>query len=93
MRVISNRRLVAFSSEHPEADHPLRVWRKILESGSFESFAALKTAFGSVDKVGSFHVFDIGGNKFRLVAAIHFNRQMLYIRHVFTHREYDRWAP
>jgi mRNA interferase HigB len=38
-------------------------------------------------------VFDIGGNKYRLVAAVHFDRQMLYVRHVFTHAEYDRWSP
>jgi mRNA-degrading endonuclease HigB of HigAB toxin-antitoxin module len=44
-------------------------------------------------KVGRFFVFDIGGNKFRLIAAIHFNRQILYIRHVLTHREYDAWEP
>jgi mRNA interferase HigB len=43
--------------------------------------------------VGRFFVFDIGGNKFRLIAAIHFNRQILYIRHVLTHREYDAWEP
>jgi mRNA interferase HigB len=49
--------------------------------------------FGSVDRVGGFCVFDIGGNKYRLVAAVHFDRQMLYVRHVFTHAEYDRWSP
>lgn len=44
----------------------------------------------SADKVGKFTVFDIGGNKYRLIAAIHYNRKKVYIRHVLTHAEYDR---
>jgi len=44
----------------------------------------------SADKVGKFTVFDIGGNKFRLVAAVHYNRKKVYSRHVLTHVEYDR---
>lgn len=46
----------------------------------------------SMDKVGDFHVFDIGGNKVRVLAAINFNRQMLFVRHVFTHAQYDQWS-
>lgn len=46
--------------------------------------------FPSADIVGKFTVFDIGGNKVRLIAAIHYNRGKLYIRHVLTHEEYDR---
>ena len=40
----------------------------------------------------SFTVFNVGGGGYRVVVAIHFNRQKLYIRHVFTHAEYDRWS-
>ncbi|MBI3546508.1 MAG: type II toxin-antitoxin system HigB family toxin [Gammaproteobacteria bacterium] len=59
----------------------------------FGSFVELKRSFGSVDKVGKFTVFDIGGNKFRLIAAMHYNRKKVYIRHVLTHVEYesDKW--
>jgi len=72
---------------------PLKVWRRCIEANAFEHFADLKAVFGSVDRVGGLHVFDLGGNKYRLVAAIHFDRQILYIRHMFTHAEYDRWSP
>ena len=91
MRVISNKALVAFSMDHPDATVPLQVWRKIMEAGEFSSFAELKRTFNSVDKVGDYHVFNIAGNKFRLVVAIHFGRRMAFIRHVFTHKEYDTW--
>jgi mRNA interferase HigB len=92
VRVISNRRLLDFAGRHPGASEPLQAWRKIVEATNFAHFAALKTSFNGVDRVGGFYVFDIGGNRFRLIAAIHFNRQMLYIRHVFTHIEYERWS-
>jgi mRNA interferase HigB len=93
MRVVSNRTLLTFSADHRDAEAPLQAWRKAMESGNFSSFAALRTCFRSVDRVGPYYVFDIGGNKYRVIAAIHFNRQMLFVRHVLTHRQYDRWKP
>ena len=92
MRVISNKALFDFAAIHPEGATPLQAWRKIIEAGSFNNFAELKRAFNATDKVGDFYVFDIGGNKYRLIAAIHFNRKMVFIRHIFTHREYDKWT-
>ncbi len=91
MRVISNKALASFSATHPNANEPLQAWRKIIESRSFANFAEIKTTFNSVDKVTDYYVFDIGGNKFRIVTAIHFNNQIMYVRHVFTHKEYDKW--
>ncbi|NLB14602.1 MAG: type II toxin-antitoxin system HigB family toxin, partial [Gammaproteobacteria bacterium] len=48
-------------------------------------------AFGSADTEGDLVVFNIGGNKFRLIAFLHYGQQIAYIRHVFTHAEYDQW--
>lgn len=66
------------------------MWYAIMSKTDFRSFAELKPVFSSVDKVWKFTVFDVGGNKFRLIAAIHYNRKKVYIRHVLTHAEYDR---
>lgn len=93
MRVISNKALMDFAGRHPQAGEPLQAWRKIIESRSFANFAALKSAFNATDRVANYYVFDIAGNKYRIIAAIHFNHQQLYIRNVFTHREYDAWKP
>ena len=79
-----------FAKAHKEAEGPLSAWYAIMSKTDFPSFAELKRVFRSVDKVGKFTVFDIGGNKFRLVAAIHYNRRKVYIRHVLTHAEYDQ---
>lgn len=52
----------------------------------------LKRTFASVDYVDGYTVFDVGGNRYRLIAAIHYDKQRLYVRHVLTHAEYDRNA-
>ncbi len=52
----------------------------------------MKTAFNSVDKVGDLTVFDIGGNKYRLIAWIRFEKQIVYIKTVLTHHDYDEGA-
>ena len=90
MHVITRKRLREFAARHKEAAEPLSIWYAIMSKTDFASFAELRRVFGSVDKVGKFTVFDIGGNKFRLIAAVHYNRKKVYIRHVFTHAEYDR---
>ena len=49
-----------------------------------------KGDYSSADQIGRCTVFNIGGNKFRLVVVIHFNRGKVYVRHVLTHAEYDQ---
>jgi mRNA interferase HigB len=93
MRVISNKALTDFSAIHGDADTALQAWRKIVEASSFESFAEIRATFNATDKVGDYYVFDIGGNKYRIVVAIHFDKKKLFVRHVFTHKEYDKWKP
>lgn len=70
----------------------LDYWYRLMKRGRFANFSELKAAFGSVDKIGPLYVFDVGGNKLRLVAAIHFNTGRTFVRHVLTHAEYDRGA-
>lgn len=90
MHVIAKPALVAFWDRYPDAKVPLSAWQTLMRMNDFASFGALKATFGSVDQVGGLTVFDIGGNKYRLIAAIHYNRRKVYIRNVLTHAEYDR---
>jgi mRNA interferase HigB len=92
MHIISRKALCDFWEIWPDAQPRLEAWFRIVELGKFEGFNALKAAFGSVDYVAPFTVFAIGGNRFRIITAIHYNRQKVYIRHVFTHVEYDAWS-
>lgn len=90
MHIITRKRLVGFARTHPDARTPLHTWFTIVRKTDYASFANLRITFPSVDQVGRFTIFNIGGNKFRLIAAIHYNRKKIYIRHVLTHAEYDR---
>ncbi|NQU31112.1 MAG: type II toxin-antitoxin system HigB family toxin [Anaerolineae bacterium] len=92
MHIISLKALREFWEKHPDGKSSLIRWFKILQKTDFDNFAALRTVFPSADKVEKWIVFNIGGNKYRLIASIHFNRNKVYIRHVLTHAEYDRGA-
>jgi mRNA interferase HigB len=90
MHVISRKALRSFWEQHPDSKRALSRWFKVMSECEFASFNALRNTFPSADKVGDLVVFNIGGNKYRLVASLHFNRGKVYIRHVLTHQEYDR---
>jgi mRNA interferase HigB len=90
MHIITHARIVVAQRRIPECSAALDVWYRVMKRGTFRTFAELKSAFSSVDKVGNLFVFDIGGNKVRLVAAIHFNHGKVFVRQVLTHASYDR---
>jgi mRNA interferase HigB len=92
MRVISRRALREFWELNPQAEPPLSAWFRIMERSRFSNFGAIKQTFRAADYVPPYTIFDIGGNKFRIITVIHYDRERVYIRHVFTHREYDRWS-
>lgn len=64
-------------------------WHRVVERSTFGDSASLRQTFPSADVVGQYTVFNIGGNKYRLIASIHFDRGKVYVRHVLTHQEYD----
>jgi len=90
MHVISLKKLREFWEHHPNAEKPSRAWHQIAENAQWDNFDDVRSVFGKrVDRVDKFVVFDIGGNKYRLIAVIHYNRQKVYVRHVLTHSDYD----
>jgi mRNA interferase HigB len=92
MRIISRRSLRDFWERHPQAEAPLIAWFRTVERSTYSDFNELRRTFPSADYVAPFTIFNVGGNNFRVVAAIHYNRQRAYVRHVFTHPEYDEWS-
>jgi mRNA interferase HigB len=89
MHVITRKRLNEFAEKHPDARSALARWYAIMRKARLLNFAKLREVFPQADQVGKFTVFNIGGNKVRLIAAVHYNRNKIYIRHVLTHEEYD----
>ena len=64
------------------------MWLKAAKQASWKSLEHVRTTSGSTDKVGRCYVFDIGGNKYRLIVTL--GRGRVFIKHVLTHREYDQ---
>lgn len=89
MHVITRKRLNEFAEKFPDAESALADWYRLIKQNDFSNFAEIRRMFSSADKVGKLTVFNIGGNKVRLIAAIHYNRKKVYIRAVLTHKEYD----
>ncbi|MBC8163028.1 MAG: type II toxin-antitoxin system HigB family toxin [Roseiflexaceae bacterium] len=90
MHIITRKRLNEFATKYPNTRSALQHWYRLVKAGEFRSFAELRAVFPNADQVGKLTVFNVGGNTTRLIAAIHYNRQKLYIRAVLTHEEYDQ---
>ena len=92
MHIISRKALRQFWEQYPDSKGALVRWFKIVSQNEFGNFAALRETFPSADKVGDLVVLNVGGNKYRLITSIHFNRGRIYIRHVLTHQTYTQEA-
>ena len=92
MHVISRKALRMFGEKHPDSESSLTRWYKAMTTNIFRGFNELRETFSTADMVEDLIVFNISGNKYRLVASIHFNRGKVYVRHVLTHAEYDKGA-
>ena len=92
MNVIARKTLHAFWGRYPQAAKPLGTWYQIVSKGDWSGPADLKSAFGAnVDFVGDNRaIFDIGGNKYRLVVHFAYQYKTALIKFVGTHEEYDR---
>ena len=95
MNTISYKKIREFVRRYPESESPLHAWYKIAKKAAWQNLVAVRNDYPHADLVGRYIVFNIGGNKFRLVAEIHFESSLVLIRHVLTHAEYDKgkWKP
>jgi len=89
MHIITRKRLNEFAEKFPETNNALADWYRLMKQNNFDSIAEVRNFFPGADKVGKLTIFNVGGNKVRVVAAIHYNRKKIYIRAVLTHQEYD----
>lgn len=91
MRIIALGTLRNFWQRHADAEIPLRSWYAAASRADWRSPAEVKTSYRNASFVANNRiVFNIKGNEYRLVAAVHYNRGMMFIRFVGTHRDYDK---
>ena len=92
MQIIAKRTLIEFWARHPDAERPLRAWYGLVDKALWTGPADVKAMFGTtVDFVADNRVvFDIGGNKYRLVIHVAYSYRRALIKFVGTHAAYDR---
>jgi mRNA interferase HigB len=92
MRIIAKSTLRHFwESGHPAARMALEEWHRVVLGATWTNPNAVKDTYGNASIIANDRVvFNIGGNKYRLVAAIDYRRRLLFVKFVGTHRQYDR---
>lgn len=91
MRIIALSTLRAFWAKHPDAEIPLRSWHALASRAHWKTPADIKAAYRNASFVADRRVvFNIKGNDYRLVVAVRYDRGLMYVRFVGSHRQYDR---
>lgn len=91
MRIFTEQILKEYIAVRPEVKTALQEWVMIVKQSQWTCFADIKATFNSVDSIGNQrYVFNIKGNKYRLVVVIKFTIKFVYIRFIGTHTEYDK---
>ena len=91
MRIISRKTLKEFWDQHPDAQQPLQAWYHDTKHALWKSPADIKNVYRNASFIADNRVvFNIKGNKYRLIVAIRYEYSIVYIRFVGTHREYER---
>jgi len=91
MRIIAHRTIIQYAAERAEVRDALEFWYHTVKKAQWKNIGDIKHYFNSVEAVGNKrYVFNIKGNKYRIVAKILFVQQIVYIRFIGTHTAYDK---
>ena len=91
MRVIALSTLRAFWVKHPDAEKPLRAWYALASRANWKTPADIKEAYRNASLTANNRViFNVKGNDYRLVVAVRYDRGLMYVRFIGTHRQYDK---
>ncbi|GCL38873.1 hypothetical protein SR1949_39920 [Sphaerospermopsis reniformis] len=91
MRIVSKTRLEQACEKHPDAEASIQFWKKLVKGQKWNSFTDVKTTVPfAPDQVKNFVIFNIGGNKYRLITCIDYKKKAIYIREFLTHAEYSK---
>lgn len=91
MRLVTRKKLVEFWTKYVDSEEQLRAWAWEVEHAEWETPSAVKARYGTADILKDNRVvFNIKGNRYRLIVKIHYNVKVVYIRFIGTHKEYDK---
>ncbi|MFL5241725.1 MAG: type II toxin-antitoxin system HigB family toxin [Gemmataceae bacterium] len=92
MHVIARKKLAEFWATEPKAEQPLSAWFHAVEAALWSNFGDVRQTFNTADRVRHLTIFDIGGNKYRLIAFVDYQFSAVFVRAVLTHKEFQRGA-
>ena len=90
MHIISRRAIRDFVKAYPQAEQSLDAWYRTAKQAKWSKLMDVRTAYPHADAVGDCTVFNIHGNRYRLIAHIKYAYRTIYIRGIYTHAEYSR---
>ncbi len=90
MRILGRDLVQTFMEKYPDSQSSLKSWVQTIEVNRFKHLNELKETFGSADYVRPYTVFNISGNKYRLIALVNYQIGAVLVQQILTHREYDR---
>jgi mRNA interferase HigB len=90
MEIISYGPIKRFIQKHPESKSGLNTWYKTAKNATWKNLSEVKNTYPHADLYGSCTIFNISGNKYRLVVKIDYQGQIILIKHIMTHAEYDK---
>ena len=90
MHVISRKKLREYCKSHADSCEALDDWYKIASKAVWANLVEVQSVYPKAEAVGTFTVFNIKGNKYRLILSINYEKQMIYIKYILTHAEYDK---
>ncbi|OGH63232.1 MAG: hypothetical protein A3G34_15380 [Candidatus Lindowbacteria bacterium RIFCSPLOWO2_12_FULL_62_27] len=89
MRLIRKELVHEFSTKHSDAASALDAWVQTVETNMFKTPIELKKTFGMADYVKPHTIFDVSGNKYRLISVVNYKLGTIFIKCILTHAEYD----
>jgi len=92
LRIFAHKILLQFAVQHREAAEQLDFWYRITRRARWNNLVEVRKMFPHADSVGKWTVFNVKGNKYRLITEINYAKQFVFVRHFLTHAEYDKGA-
>jgi mRNA interferase HigB len=92
MRVVTPKAIHTYAAAHPDAATSLDLWLQTTKRATWQNLAEVRNDFRHADLLGRRTIFNIAGNKYRMITRINYQRQIVYVLHILTHGEYDKGA-
>ncbi|NEO84254.1 MAG: type II toxin-antitoxin system HigB family toxin [Spirulina sp. SIO3F2] len=90
MHLIAIRNLRRDASKYPDLMPVVEAWYKVVQAAQWQNLEDVRRIFSSAEAVGNFTVFNLKGNRYRLIVGLDYERQMIFYKYLLTHAEYDK---